>query len=173
MNPPLLPVFSYTAVYAKTHASMQKASRVLFFHAVIVNQTSFQDDLALFIGQLTEGYGKRLQAVCIYHISCNFCSLFPLPPCGCRGRRGNHESVNGRSPVRNDERKHAPVDQIGTIPFGRIFICNICPTAQHLLSGSLQPALSQNHLRALLRKSWNRTRCCRLQPAGTAHGFHP
>ena len=40
-------------------------------------------------------------------------------------------------------------------------------------SGSLQPALSQNHLRALLRKSWNRTRCCRLQPAGTAHGFHP
>ena len=76
MNPPLLPVFSYTAVYAETHASMQKASRVLFFHAVIVNQTSFQDDLALFIGQLTEGYGKRLQAVCIYHISCNFCSLF-------------------------------------------------------------------------------------------------
>lgn len=53
MNPPLLPVFSYTAVYAKTHASMQKASRALFLHAVIVNQTSFQDDLALFIGQLT------------------------------------------------------------------------------------------------------------------------
>ena len=36
--------------------------------------------------------------------------------------------------VRNDERKHAPVDQIGTIPFGRIFVCNICPTAQHLLA---------------------------------------
>ena len=54
MNPPLLPVFSYTAVYAKTHASMQKASRALFLHAVIVDQTSFQDDLSFGIGHITK-----------------------------------------------------------------------------------------------------------------------
>ena len=88
---------------------MQKASRVLFFHAVIVNQTSFQDDLAFFIGQLTEGYGKRLQAVCIYHISCNFCSLFLYRLADA----GEEEVImvgKRKISVRNDERKHAPVE---------------------------------------------------------------
>ena len=36
----------------------------------------------------------------------------------------------------NQEWKHTPVDQIGAITLGRIAIGNICPAAQHFLTGS-------------------------------------
>lgn len=57
----------------------------------------------------------------------------------------------------NNKRDHTPVNQVGTVSLGRIFICNVCPSAKYLLAGS----------RLLTRRTVSRFYCKIVLPKPT------
>ncbi len=78
---------------------------------------------------------ERLHLSILYHICLNF---FCLIDDRLTDRR-NKEIISvlkWKITCRDQKWEHAPVDQVGTISLGRIFVGNICPATQYLLAGS-------------------------------------
>ena len=86
------------------------------------------------VRQISQSQPHRLECISLHHEGEDLLSLLQN---GCADiRKQDPVSVLKRKGSLSDQkRKHAPVDQVGTVPLCRIVEGDVAPSAKHLLAG--------------------------------------
>ena len=100
---------------------------------VVINQASLQDNLSFLIRQFTKRQFKLRFPVFSHNVCLDGVSLF----FNCLSNARYIDIIKvfeWELTFLNQEWQHSPVNQVRTITLGRILICDIRPSAKHLLA---------------------------------------
>ena len=100
----------------------------LHLFTIIIDQTTLKDDLSLIICQLTQSYIELLQSVTFNSISLDHVCFFLNRLADSREEQiitVLERKISGR----DQEWKHAPVDQVGAVALRCILVGDVCPAA--------------------------------------------
>ena len=104
---------------------------------VVVDQAACLDDLSLGVGQIAQADFEFLDAILG---DCICLDVVVLLVQGLADVRYIDEIAERERKLLvrtlEQERKHAPVDEVGTIPLGGVLVGNVRPSAENLLAGS-------------------------------------
>ena len=109
----------------------------LHLFTIIIDQTTLKDDLSLIVCQLTQSYLELLQSITFNGIAFDHVCFFLNRLADSREEQiitVLERKISGR----DQEWKHTPVDQIGTIPLGCILIGNVCKMSKLVADGQIE-----------------------------------